>query len=170
MTIPRRAMLLALLISAAACTPAPKAASPAPGPSTTATAPSEPQLRPVGAPTAVAQSEGEHPEASVVRLLHLTQSEDAHLYSTAGGDPAINGLYTYLAVFQSPMDGNQVFELGDFNDWKLLYERPGQIALQVSRSFIDPAGEVKTVEEFLLVNVPKPGETSLQVSKAEKAN
>lgn len=164
MTIRICAIAAAVFLSGCEAATTPEANPPA------AAAAAEPaDLKPAGPAESLAASEGEHPEAYVVRLTHLTENE-GHLYSTAGGDPAINGLYTFYAAPISPVDGVRVFQLGDFNEWSLLYERPGQIALEVSRSFIDDAGEVQTVQEALLLDLPKPGEASLQISKAERPN
>jgi len=154
-----RVCLAGLALALGACEAAVQRAAPA-------GAPQPQEVRPIGPPVSILVSDGEHPEANVMRLAHLTQS-DGRLYSVAGGDPAINGLSTYLAVLESPADGMRVFMIGNFNDWQVLYERPGQVALQVSRSFIDADGGVETVEERMLLEVPRPGDETMSLSMAE---
>lgn len=71
--------------------------------------------------------------ASVVQLDPIPDS-DAKLFGTAGGDPAINGLYTYLAIYQSTADGWAVYKLGDFNEYRVLSTGPNRVDLEISQS------------------------------------
>lgn len=72
--------------------------------------------------------------ASVVRLDPLRrQSGTAKLFGTAGGDPAMNGLYTHLAFFQSVDEGWRVFRLGDFLSYRIVEESPGRLLLEVRK-------------------------------------
>lgn len=75
--------------------------------------------------------------ASVARL-HAMESQNAKLFSTAGGDPAINGLYTYFALFLGPAEGWQVFQIGDFEDWTVLSERQGRVVIEARESTLNP--------------------------------
>ena len=77
--------------------------------------------------------------ASVVRVdpLHRQGGITAKLFGTAGGDPAMNGLYTYLAFFGSPDEGWRAFRLGDFLDYRLLSEAPGRLTLEVRESVMN---------------------------------
>lgn len=79
--------------------------------------------------------------AGVVRLDPLTRQGAASikLFGTAAGDPAMNGLYTHVAFFQSPAEGWRVFRIGDFLDYRLLSETPGRLDLEVEESVMDPA-------------------------------
>jgi hypothetical protein len=79
--------------------------------------------------------------ASVVELdaLKAQGTLTAKLFGTAGGDPAMNGLYTHLAFFQSPADGWRVFRLGDFLEYRVLSEAPGRVDLEIEESTLDPA-------------------------------
>lgn len=79
--------------------------------------------------------------ASVVELTPLTRQGDAtvKLYGTAGGDPAMNGLYTHLAFFDSPAEGWRVFRIGDFLDYRVLSEAPGRVDLEINESTMDGA-------------------------------
>lgn len=79
--------------------------------------------------------------AAVVRLDELSGQGPvaAKLFATAGGDPAMNGLYTYLAFFQDPADGWRVFRLGDVLDYRILSERAGRVDLELRESVMDEA-------------------------------
>jgi hypothetical protein len=102
--------------------------------------------------------------ASVVQVDSLGGA-DAKLFGTAGGDPAINGIYTYLAVFAGPNEGWTVFKIGDFNSYTVESARPERVVLSVSRSWIDqPSGDVRTVQERLSFAVPKPDATRILVT------
>ena len=79
--------------------------------------------------------------ASVVSLDALKNqgSLTAKLFGTAGGDPAMNGLYTYLAFFQDPAEGWRVFRLGDVLGYRVLSEAPGRVDLEIRESTMDEA-------------------------------
>ena len=79
--------------------------------------------------------------AAVVRLDELSGQGPvaAKLFATAGGDPAMNGLYTYLAFFQDPADGWRVFRIGDVLDYRILSERAGRVDLELRESVMDEA-------------------------------
>lgn len=76
--------------------------------------------------------------ASVTGVDELTQEPEAtKLFGVAGGDPAMNGLYTYLAFFIGPGDGWRVFRLGDFLDYSIFSQRPGRLVLDINESVMD---------------------------------
>ena len=56
-----------------------------------------------------------------------------------GGDPAMNGLYTHVAFFDSPAEGWRVFRIGDFLDYRVLSEAPGRVDLEINESTMDEA-------------------------------
>lgn len=92
--------------------------------------------------------------ASVVRLDPLAKQGGAtvKLFGTAGGDPAMNGLYVDIAFFGSPADGWAVFRIGDVLDYKVLSEAPGRVDLQVQESVMDQAtGQIGSRERRLIV-------------------
>jgi hypothetical protein len=77
--------------------------------------------------------------AAVIRVDPLRrQGLTAKLFGTAGGDPAMNGLYTHLAFFESPDEGWRVFRLGDFLSYRILAEAPGRLTLEVRESVMAP--------------------------------
>ena len=61
------------------------------------------------------------------------------MFGTAGGDPAMNGLYTHVAFFDSPAEGWRVFRIGDFLDYRVLSEAPGRVDLEINESVMDEA-------------------------------
>ena len=79
--------------------------------------------------------------ASVVQIDPLTKSEgmDVKLFGVGGGDPAMNGLYTYIAFFRSPAEGWWIYKLGDFLDYRLLGESNGKVDLELTESTYDEA-------------------------------
>ncbi len=80
--------------------------------------------------------------ASVVELdlLRRQGGLTAKMFGTAGGDPAMNGLYTYLAFFEpAPGDGWRIFRLGDFVSYRILGEARGRLAIEVRESLLDEA-------------------------------
>jgi len=85
--------------------------------------------------------EGNQWAAAVVELTPLTQQGDrtVKLFGTAGGDPAMNGLYTHVAFFDSPAEGWRVFRIGDFLDYRVLSEAPGRVDLEIDESVMDEA-------------------------------
>lgn len=79
--------------------------------------------------------------AGVVRLDQLAGQGPlaAKLFGVAGGDPAMNGLHTHLAFFQSPAEGWRVFRLGDVLDYRILSQRAGRLDLELEESMMDEA-------------------------------
>ena len=79
--------------------------------------------------------------AAVVRLDQLTGQGPvaAKLFGTAGGDPAMNGLYTHIAFFQDPAEGWRVFRIADVLDYRILSQRAGRVDLELRESVMDEA-------------------------------
>lgn len=88
--------------------------------------------------------EGLQHAASVVELDQLQRQGDlgGKLFGTAGGDPAMNGLYTYVAFFVSPADGWRVFRIGDFLDYRIIEEARGRLLLEIRESVMNRDGEI----------------------------
>lgn len=109
--------------------------------------------------------------AAVVQLDPLRrQGLTAKMFGTAGGDPAMNGLYTYLAFFESADAGWRVFRLGDFLSYRIVEESPGHLALEVRESVLDQAsGDIGARTRRLLVRWRARGgepPTSVALTKA----
>ncbi len=93
--------------------------------------------------------------ASVVQLDTLTRQGGAtvKLLGTAGGDPAMNGLFTHVAFFQSPAEGWRVFRIGDFLGYRVLSEGDRRADLMVEESVMDEAtGQIGKRERRLIVS------------------
>ena len=76
--------------------------------------------------------------ASVVEMDDLP-GQDAHLFGTAGGDPAMNGLQTYLAFYISPAEGWRVFPIGDFLSYTVRRVEKGRVDLEIRESTMNDA-------------------------------
>lgn len=92
--------------------------------------------------------------ASVIKIVELKNQGDATVkfYGTVGGDPAMNGVYTYLAVFAGVADGWRVFRVGDFIDFTLVSEAPGRAQLTVRENFMGGNGEIGTRTRRIQLN------------------
>jgi len=98
--------------------------------------------------------EGQQWAAAVVELTPLTRQGDrtVKLFGTAGGDPAMNGLYTHVAFFDAPAEGWRVFRIGDFLDYRLLSEAPGRVDLEIDESTMDPvSGDIGSRKRRVIV-------------------
>lgn len=101
--------------------------------------------------------------AAVVSLDELTRQGDltVKLFGTAGGDPAMNGLYTHLAFFQSPAEGWRVFRIGDFLDYRVLSEAAGRVDLEIEESVHDEAsGQISSRTRKVIVGWTAPTDGS----------
>jgi hypothetical protein len=95
--------------------------------------------------------------AAVVRLDQLSGQGPVagKLFGTAGGDPAMNGLYTYIAFFQGPAEGWRVFRLGDVLDYRILSQRAGRVDLELEESTMDEAsGRIGSRTRRVIVGWP----------------
>lgn len=95
--------------------------------------------------------------ASVTEVapLALQGERTVKLFGTAGGDPAMNGLYTYIAFFRSPADGWWVFQLGDFLSFTVLNEVPGQVDVEVEESVMDlDTGTIGSRKRRIIIAFP----------------
>jgi hypothetical protein len=138
---------LAVLLGLAACDAQVETRKTAlPGEQAAPAAPAAPLT--AAGPAAIVQpdaNEGQQWAASVVTLDELKAQGDrtVKLFGTAGGDPAMNGLYTHIAFFDSPAEGWRVFRLGDFLDYRVLSESEGRVDLELDESTMDEAsGEI----------------------------
>ncbi len=67
-------------------------------------------------------------------LLLATQAMISMPYSTARGDPMLNGIHTSIAGFSNDVaEGWRVFENGHLNSWRVIEDRSDNIVLEVSR-------------------------------------
>ena len=159
--------VFAAALALAACQPAAETpATPADPAAAAPAAPAAEPAKPSGPARAVAAAAEPMPEAWVTDVHHIKDA-DFKIFSTAGGDPAINGLYTYLAAFTAPDGWTRVYMLGDFNSWEVVEESPTRAVLKISRHELDAAsGDIKTVEEKLIIDLPATPETPVTVTPA----
>jgi len=114
--------------------------------------------------------------ASVTDVTPLTQQGEGendlavHLYGTTGGDPAMNGLNTFIAFYQSPADGYRVFQIGDFNTFRVVNERKGSLLLDITENTIDGEGNIGNRSRRISVSWTPPADgtspTSIRVAPA----
>lgn len=114
--------------------------------------------------------------ASVTDVTPLTQQGEGerdlavHLYGTTGGDPAMNGVYTFIAFYQSPADGYRVFQIGDFNTFRVVTERKGHVLLEISENVMNPDGNIGHRTRRIAVSWTAPADgtspTSISVAPA----
>lgn len=142
-------MVASLALSACTFAAAPSTRVPAEAASATLTASGEPQtLRPE------ADSELIQWAASVTEVDFLQNQQDGagvKLFGTAGGDPAMNGLYTHIAFFQSPGDGWRVFRIGDFLEYRVLSDSPGRVELEINESTMGEDGMIGSQTRHVIV-------------------
>lgn len=153
----------ALLLAACGQSPAPKAGAPA------AASPAVAAATPAG-PAVKITPRSETEAGRDVWVAQVTPLADApaKLFSTVGGDPAINGEYVFLAILpDTPMDEPKVYKIGDFNSWSLESQSAGQAVVKVSRSWIDGNGDIKTADERYIVSVPPWSADELTVTPAK---
>lgn len=109
-----------------------------------ASQPTVPVLQAAGDATPVEPDTDETQQwtAAVVRIDYLENQgyqSTIKLFGTAGGDPAMNGLYTHIAFFDSVPGGWRVFRLGDFLDYRVMADAPGRLDLEVRESVLNTA-------------------------------
>ncbi len=162
----------AAALALAACQPAaekpaePAAPAPEAAPAAAAVTPAKPSGPPQ---TVAAEAESESLSGAVsVTDIHFVKDADLKLFSTAGGDPAINGLYTYIARWvDEDRSWSQIFMIGDFNSWEVVEESPTRVVLKVSRSWVEQStGDIKTADEKLILDVPQDAAAPLTVTPA----
>ena len=95
--------------------------------------------------------------ASVVELTPL-EGQNAKLFGTAGGDPAMNGLYVYVAFYIDPAEGWRVFRIGDFLDYRVLRAAPGVVDLELTESVMDSATQQIGSQKRRMIIGWTPGE------------
>lgn len=94
----------------------------------------------------------------VVKLTDVgnqTAAATVRLMGIAGGDPAANGLKTYL-VFFSPHDG-KAFAIGDFLDYRLISASSGRVDLEIDETTMGADGNLGQQTKRVIVSwTPMP--------------
>lgn len=172
----RPILFAAVVLTLSACDRIPTPPGSAEAPAESAAATSAPA--PVGAPdassttaaaslTAAGPAAAITPEpqepaqaaASVVRVDPLANQDDhsVKLYGVGGGDPAMNGLYTYVAFFEGADTGWKVFRIGDVLDYRILSERPGRVDLELTESVqLGDTGDIGSRKRRVIVGWDAP--------------
>lgn len=141
--LPTRLVLAIVLLGAASCdTPPGTGVTVA---QTEALTPAVP-LTPSGPPVALTPNAGSddraNSAASVVKVEWVAE-DGAKLFGTAEGDPAMNGLRTWIAFPSSPAGGWTLYSLGDILDYTVLSSATGRVDLELKESTMDQAtGEI----------------------------
>lgn len=149
--------LLALALSVGACEAYSNGAttpdSAAPGAAATPqAAPLTASGTPEAVPVAVDSDGSLVSAASVVRIDWVAEN-GAKLFGTAGGDPAANGLYTYIAFFTDPGGEWVIHELGNIIDYTVLSSSVGRVDLDIHETTIDEAtGELDSRHRKVIVS------------------
>jgi hypothetical protein len=98
-------------------------------------------------------------DAAAVSQLALVPAQNAKLFSVSGGDPAANGLVTYLALFAGPAGGWRVYPVGDFESWRLVETRPGEFVLKVREMGQGGSGPLTRRDRRIIIAFTFDGDT-----------
>ena len=142
--------------------PAPVSPQPAPPtPTDTPVAPLTPTSK--GLPVKAQPEPHFQQSASVIEVHPLAEitGMDGHVFGTAGGDPAMNGLQTFIAFYRSAADGWWVYQVGDFLSFRILNQSRGQVDLEVEESVMDEAnGQIgKRTRRIIIAFVVAPADS-----------
>ena len=136
------------------------AETPAPQPAPTPEAPTR-SAEAIGEPVEAGPVSGASTlqEAAAVMQVHAIPEQNAKVFDVAGGDPAVNGLMTYLGLYIDASEGWRIYEIGNFESWRVTEEAPQRVVLDVRQSRADPAsGEIVTEDSRLIVGFASDGE------------
>lgn len=167
-----RVLILFAALAVAACGPhkeaakEPSKAAASQSHSTALAGPNDPAAK-LAAASIPLEAESYDKEISVDQVARVEAG--GKIFSTVGGDPAINGSYTFLALPVDAADGPEVswkvFKIGDFNSWELVKQNKTRVVLKISHSVYDDAsGEVHTAEQKIAVALPAPNAKSVSVT------
>lgn len=82
------------------------------------------------------------------------QSQEVKLFSLVGGDPAINPVQLYVAVFVDVEQGYKVYSLGMMESFELVQNtKDGYLKINVKRTTMDSEGEELQENAVLFVNI-----------------
>jgi hypothetical protein len=131
-------------------------AKPAPTPMSVTKAPA----RPVGPPARHPVIPGEEMgTAADISQFHALPRLDAKVFSLSGGDPAVNGLVTYFALFGGPSEGWSAYPLGDDAEWRVAEAKTGRVVLVVRQDTAGPAGNILKTNRTVQIDFARNGET-----------
>lgn len=96
------------------------------------------------AQTIAAVAETELQEAAAVSQLHSIEAQDAKVFSISGGDPAVNGLVTYLGLYISSAEGWRVYPIGDFAEWQVAEITDQRVILSARQDTATSEGTIQS--------------------------
>ena len=97
--------------------------------------------------------------AADVSQLQALPDQNAKVFSLSGGDPAVNGLVTYFALFGGPAEGWRAYSLGDYAEWKVVEAKAGRVVLAVRQDTAGANGDILKVERTVQIDFASSGET-----------
>ena len=114
--------------------------------------PADRRAEPAGEPETLEIAEDDDLQwAASVMQIHPMESQNAKLFGVAGGDPAMNGLVTYLGLFAGPAEGWRVYRIGDFEEWTVSEESRRRVVLNARESRMDENDEIVTEDRRLII-------------------
>lgn len=114
--------------------------------------PADARAQPAGEPqTLQIAADDDLQWAASVMQIHPMESQNAKLFAVSGGDPAINGMVTYLGLFAGPAEGWRVYRIGDFEEWTVSEEGRRRVVLDARESRMGEDGDIVTEDRRLIV-------------------
>ncbi|WP_262422152.1 hypothetical protein [Brevundimonas denitrificans] len=114
--------------------------------------PADTRAEPAGEPVTIEiAADDELQWAASVMQIHPMESQNAKLFGVSGGDPAMNGLVTYLGLFAGPAEGWRVYRIGDFEEWTVSEESRRRVVLDARESRMGEDGDIVTEDRRLIV-------------------
>ncbi|MBA3999072.1 hypothetical protein [Brevundimonas sp.] len=114
--------------------------------------PADTRAQPAGEPEIIELAAGAALQsAASVMQLHPMENQNAKLFAVSGGDPAMNGLVTYLGLFAGPAEGWRVYRIGDFEEWTVSEEGRRRVVLDARESRMSEDGDIVTEDRRLIV-------------------
>lgn len=114
--------------------------------------PADTRAEPAGEPEVIEAAGDENLQwAASVMQIHPMENQNAKLFAVSGGDPALNGLITYLALFAGPHEGWRVYRIGDFEEWTVSEEGRRRVVLDARESGMSEDGDVVTEARRLII-------------------
>ncbi len=133
-------------------------AGPPPLPARAAQPPFRPAVAAGPAVNSAALPADELQDAAAVSQLSPVPEQNAKVFSVSGGDPAANGLVTYLGLFAGPAEGWRIYPIGDFESWRLTERRGGALVLEVRDTIQDGSGSLTRRDRRLIVEFAFDGD------------
>ena len=156
----RMGLMLTVVAGLAACDHPDAPARPKPSPPPTPLSVAKAPVRPTEPGAVVpALSGAQMQDAAAVSQLHLMPRLNAKVFSVSGGDPAVNGLVTYLGLFAGSAEGWRVYPLGDFAAWRVVEAGPGRVVIATVEDVSEAGGAIVKRRGHVHVSYVASGQT-----------